>query len=224
MQKNYDEKTHRTRAEIAQFYRTQVSPQNPGESDVAYYKRLAKQADQRLLRLERLAEKHEKGFEGVKSYAYKAAMKDIQLLTGNRDATRFNVMTKKTKAGEVNKALLHAKLNAVKRFLESPTSMKSKIIETYKERADTINEKQGTNFTWQELARIFESAAYSKLRRDEKGSDVILKAIYKMKTEMKPDQMKKALDQNIKVSDDKIVEETEKAMKAEQLTLKDFGL
>lgn len=223
MPKSHD-KVHRSRAEIAQFYGTQVSPQKSGESDIAYYRRLAKQADTRLLRLEQLAEKHEKDFEGVKSFAYRAAMKDIQILTGNRDATRFNVVTKKTKTGEVNKALLHAKLNAVKRFLESPTSMKSKIIEVYMERAKTINEDSGTNFTWQEIARIRESAAYETLRDKYKDSNLVLKAIWQQKVKMMPERMQKSLDQNLRVSDDKVVSTIEKAMAAEQLTLKDFGI
>lgn len=223
MPKSHD-KVHRSRAEIAQFYGTQVSPQKSGESDVAYYKRLAKQADQRLVRLEQLAAKHEQDYEGVLTFAYRSAMSDIRMLTGNRDATRFNVVTKKTKTGEVNKALLHAKLNAVKRFLESPTSMKSKIIEVYKERAKTINEDSGTNFTWQEIARIRESAAYETLRDKYKDSNLVLKAIWQQKVKMMPERMQKSLDQNLRVSDDKVASTIEKAMAAEQLTLKDFGL
>lgn len=211
----------KTRAEIAQQYKTTVPEQKPGQSDVAYFKQLAKRADQRLVRLEQLA--GQKNFEGVLNYAYKSAIKDIRQLTGNRDATRFNVALQKTKSGEINKSLLHAKINAVKRFLESPTSMKSKIIETYKKRADTINDKYGTNFTWQELGRFWESAGYEKQRKDY-GSDVILKSVGKMKEEVKPENIRKGAEQNVRVSDDAVVSDVVKAFKASGLTLKDFGI
>lgn len=211
----------KTRAEIAQQYKTTVPEQNPGQSDAAYFKQLAKRADQRLVRLEQLA--GQKNFEGVLNYAYKSAIKDIRQLTGNRDATRFNVALQKTKSGEINKSLLHARINAVKRFLESPTSMKSKIIETYKNRADTINEKYGTNFTWQQLGRFWESAGYEKMKRTY-GSDVILKAIGQKMKAAKPEDIRKGAEQNVRVSDDAVISEVSKAISAEQLTLKDFGI
>lgn len=211
----------KTRAEIAQQYKTTVPEQKPGQSDVAYFKQLAKRADQRLVRLERLST--EKGFEGVKSYAYKSAINDIRQLTGNRDATRFNVALQKNKNGEVNKALLHAKINAVKRFLESPTSMKSTIVESYKKRADTLNERYGTNFTWEQMGRFFESALYQKLSKIF-GSDIILKIIGMFQHKVTPPNIEDSLNQNVRVRDDAVLAEVQRTLESQQLTLKDFGL
>lgn len=211
----------KTRQQISQEYGTQAPAIKPGQSEEAYFRMLAKRADQRLVRLERLAE--QQNFEGVLSYAYKGAMKDIRQLTGNREATRFNVALQKTKSGDINKALLHAKINAVKRFLESPTSMKSTILESYKKRADTINRKYGTNLNWQQLGRFWESAGYQKMLKTY-GSDVILKAIGQKQKSAKPDDIKKGAEQNVRVPEDAVVKEVEKAMTDSQLTLKDFGI
>lgn len=211
----------KTRQQISQEYGTQAPEMKPGQSEEAYFRMLAKRADQRLVRLERLAE--QQNFEGVLSYAYKSAMKDIRQLTGNREATRFNVALQKTKSGDINKALLHAKINAVKRFLESPTSMKSTILESYKKRADTINRKYGTKLSWQQLGRFWESAGYQKMLKTY-GSDVILKAIGQKQKTAKPDDIKKGAEQNVRVPEDAVVKEVEKAMTDSQLTLKDFGI
>ena len=59
----------------------------PGESDLQYYKRLAKVADQRLVRLEELAGLREgkpgvPGYEAVTQYAYAKAMRDLELYGG----------------------------------------------------------------------------------------------------------------------------------------------
>lgn len=211
----------KTRAQIASEYKTTVPEQKPGQSDVAYFKQLAKRADQRMVRLERLST--EKGFEGVKSYAYKSAINDIRQLTGNRDATRFNVALQKNKNGEVNKALLHAKINAVKRFLESPTSMKSTIVESYKKRADTLNARYGTNFNWEQMGRFFESALYQKLAKIF-GSDIILKIIGRLQHAVNPSAIEESLNQNVRVRDDAVLAEVQKTLDAQQLTLKDFGI
>lgn len=211
----------RSRAQIASEYNTTVPDIKPGQSEEAYFKMLAKRADQRLVRLEQLA--GQKNFEGVLTYSYKSAMKDIRTLTGNREATRFNVALQKTKSGEVNKALLHAKINAVKRFLESPTSMKSKIIDVYEKRAESINRDYGTNLTWQQLGRFWESSGYEKMSKTY-GSDVILKAIGRMMQKATPAKVKEAAGKNVRTAEDKVLNEVQNAMKAEQLTLKDFGI
>ena len=62
-----------------------------GESPEAYYKRLAKAADQRLVRLEKLA--GHKGYKNVKSYSYARAMSDIQIY--NPKGSRFNAAISK---------------------------------------------------------------------------------------------------------------------------------
>lgn len=152
-----------------------------GETLEHYYKRLAKQADQRLVRLEQLSEK--KGFEAVRQYSYARAMRDIKQWAG-QDATRFNQKTPKTKRQ------LEAKIQDMRTFLEAPTSTKAGIIKVYQQRADTINKKYGTDFSWQDLGNYFEQAKASKadkkygsatelraLGEIQKQSDVIIKQV-----------------------------------------------
>lgn len=137
------------------------------DSMVREYKKLAKRADQRLIRLEELADT--KGYNNVLSWAYRKAMKDIKYWAG-QDAQRFN-----TKAPN-NMNLLKAKIRDIQNFLESATSTKKGITKTYKKRADTINKKYGTNFKWQDMANYFERKANIKTDK-EYGSKTMLKAI-----------------------------------------------
>lgn len=125
----------------------------PGETNLQWYKRIAKVADQRLVRLEKLSKY--KNFENIKKWAYAKAMKDINRWSGDK-ATRFN-----TKPPTDNKELLY-KIKDIKSFIEKPTSSKQGIVGVYKKRADTINKKQGTNFTWQQIATYFESGLADK--------------------------------------------------------------
>lgn len=116
----------------------------PGESLEQYYRRLAKVADQRLVRLERLAE--QENYHVVKEWAYKRAQEDISRWGGTN---RFNT------APPQNTNQLKAKINDIRAFLESGTSTKKDINTIYKKRADTINSKYGTNFTWQDIADFY---------------------------------------------------------------------
>lgn len=141
--------------------------QKPGESDYKYYRRLAKVADQRMVRLEQLSEQPE--FKKVKKYAYNVALRDIQKY--NKGKKRFN-----TKPPE-EEELLKEKIQDIKHFLELPTSKKAGIVEVYKKRADTINERYGTNFTWQELADFFNKAYNDKISKYVAGSKTALYAI-----------------------------------------------
>lgn len=134
---------------------------------VKEYRKLAKKADQRLVRLESLAD--QKGYNNVLSWAYRKAMKDIKYWAG-QDAERFN-----TKAPN-NMNLLKAKIRDIQNFLESATSTKKGITTTYKKRADTINKRFGTNFKWQDMANYFERKANIKTDK-EYGSKTMLKAI-----------------------------------------------
>lgn len=141
--------------------------QKPGESLEHYYRRLAKQADQRLVRLRDLS--RTETYKNVTKFAYARAMKDIKQWSGE-GATRFN-----TKPPENNRAIM-AKIRDMRTFLEAPTSTLSGINAVYKKRADTINEKYGTNFKWQDLAAYFDDASASKTD-SAYGSDTMLKAV-----------------------------------------------
>lgn len=158
------------------------------------YRRLAKQADQRLVRLEAL--RHEEHFRNVTSWAYSKAMKDIKSWGGDK---RFNTAPPRSEAE------LRAKIADIKSFIEKPTSTKSQILKTYRKRADTINKQYGTNFTWEQLAKYYESGLASKL--DSKlGSSTALHVIAEL--QRKPtdiiDAIKASDEQNIRVSDKKI--------------------
>lgn len=141
--------------------------QKKGESLEHYYRRLAKQADQRLVRLEQLSRRE--GYENVNKYAYARAMKDIKQWSGEK-ATRFNMKPPK------NANSVRAKIADIRTFLESPTSTKSGVEAVYKRRAESLNEKYGTQFDWTDLANYFDEAKNSK--SDSKyGSDTMLKAV-----------------------------------------------
>ena len=136
------------------------------------YRKLAKRADQRLVRLEKLSE--QPGFEAVTKYAYRVAQRDIRAWSGEK-ATRFN-----TKPPS-NTNQLKAKIADIKKFLDSASSTWGETKETkgikkiYQDRADTINEKLkkdgiNANFTWQDLARLFESGLWEKLQTSDNFS------------------------------------------------------
>lgn len=109
------------------------------------YMRLAHRADQRMLRLERLS--NEKYYEGVLTYAYKYAERSIIELGGG---SRFRSVKIETEDD------LRQAMAGVKYFLGAPSSTKQSIKKVYQKRAKTINEKFGTNLTWQEMANVWE--------------------------------------------------------------------
>ena len=140
---------------------------------VAEYRKLAKRADQRLVRLERYSQQEK--YANVTQYAYAKAMRDIRSWSG-KDATRFNTKPPK------NLNSLKAKINDIKGFLQSASSTikptadnaiyneKGQIVGggidlTYQKRADTLNQRFGTNVTWENVGSIFESTLYRKLAK-----------------------------------------------------------
>ena len=149
------------------------------KSLMSEYRSLAKRADQRLLRLEKRANSGQE-WKAVTKYAYANAMEEIRRFSG-ADAKRFNVNPPN------NTQMLQAKINAMKRFLESPTSTTSGIRSTYEKRVNTINKEYGTDFTWQELKEFFDSALSSKLdaKVDSKTKLIIIGEIQKHEEEIK---------------------------------------
>lgn len=143
--------------------------QREGESELQYYKRLARLSDQRMRRIEELS--HDKYFKGVKKMAYARALSDLEIFGGGK---RFD-----TKPPE-DRRLFKEKIMAMRYFLQSPTSTKRGIIETYDARAKTINEKYGTEFTWKDLADYFGRGKADKMmhgKNESYGSKTILYAI-----------------------------------------------
>ena len=146
--------------------------QKPRETIEHYYKRLAKVADQRLRRLEDL--KGVEGYENAWKWAYKSAQKDIEKWGGGK---RFDT------APPSDQRQLKAKINDIKAFLGAKTSTKSGIINVYKKRAATWNEKYKTNVTWEDLAKYYSKGINEKLERDM-NSDVVNKAIAVIRSNM----------------------------------------
>lgn len=126
--------------------------QKPDETMVQYYRRLAKTADQRMVRLEKASQ--EPYFKVATEWAYAKATRDILkwIPPGDNKSTKLRFNTKPPEGED-----LIAKINDIKSFLSSPTSSKQGIINVYKKRADTVNKKYGTNFTWKQLAKYYDS-------------------------------------------------------------------
>ena len=122
------------------------------------YRTLAKRADQRLVRIEKYASGPEakQGFEKLTSFAYRNALHDIQKWSG-ADAKRFNVAPPNTTAQ------LKAKMADIRKFLESSTSTLRGTKNVYQKRVNTINEKYGTDFTWESFAEFTHSKMFEKL-------------------------------------------------------------
>ena len=140
----------------------------PRESLQGYYRRIAKVADQRLVRLEKLAD--EAGYGNATQWAYKRAMRDIAQWSGE-GATRFN-----TKPPE-KAHQLQAKINDIKTFLGSESSTKSGIKATYQQRINTLNTKYGTKYQADDLQKLFSSSLWKKMETKGYDSDTIMKAI-----------------------------------------------
>ena len=136
-------------------------------------------------------------------------MYDIKAMHGD-NAKRFNVAPKRLASGEFSEKNMQMQIAVMKKFLLSPTSQKSTIVKSYKNRANTINKKYGTDFTWQELANFFDSEMDKKL--DLKyGSKVKMKAIgmiqrnnWKTKEDIE-ESIRKSSDSNMKVKDSEVL-------------------
>ena len=196
--------------------------QMPGETLQDLYTRLAKVADQRLVRLEKLSS--QEGFQTATQWSYARAEADIAKWNQGQDLgkPRFNRGMPK------NETQLRAKINDIRTFLQSPSSTKQGIIETYKKRAETFNRAEpneddkggfGTNFTWEDLAKYYLSGRNKKLDA-EFGSKTVLRAIGIIQRSKDPAAMRKAAWNNVLnkdkrvvlVKDDPILDETVNAL------------
>ena len=173
------------------------------------YRTLAKSADQRLVRLEKYAQ--EENYQNVTKWAYARAMSDSEKWSG-AEASRFNTAPPK------HKLQLIAKINDIITFLESPTSTKAGISKMFQKRADTINDKYGTDLKWTDLGEFFESEFYHNLS-ERYDSDSIMKVLGKMYRNK--DKVLKALKKSQEekpvqyVSDDKVQNKIEKEILTE---------
>lgn len=189
------------------------------EELVKEYRKLAKRADQRLVRLEALS--RNKKYENVLKYAYAVAAKNIESYGALKNRPRFN-----TNPPE-NSNTLQAKINDIKHFLDSVSSTKKGIVSVYEKRADVINKTMGLDgndkFTWQELADFFQSKSYEKLA-SAFGSKTVFDTIGSIKKNLT--EIAKAIknNQKIKVADWKVNNTINKMIAEHDLILEDFGL
>lgn len=149
------------------------------------YRKLAKTADERLVRLEKLSK--EAGYEKVTEYAYRVAMRDIRSWSGS-EARRFNRKPPK------NTNQLKAKIADIKKFLDSVTSTKSGIKKIYDKRVSRFNKDYGTDFSSEELAEFFRSTLYKKMDAKPIDSDVIFRAVGEMSKNK--DEIKAAIEEH----------------------------
>lgn len=177
------------------------------------YRALAKKADQRMVRLEKLSQ--EKYFHGITEFAYRVAQRDIS--TYGQEGIRFNT------APPENLQQLQAKVADIKKFLELPTSTKKGIVDIYQRRADTVNEKYGTSFTWRELAEFYDSGMAADLDSKFKASKTVLYAIGVIQNaNLTPDQIESGAYKNTILSDDKVQDAMAKRLLASGFRIEDL--
>lgn len=184
---------------------------------VKAYKKYAKMADQRLVRLEKAAQT--KGYENILQYAYKRAVQDIKAWdilgrksTGKKPITyekqRFNRNIPKTKSGKVDIAALKSKLTDIERFLVSVTSTKAGVTEMYEKRAKELNKNAGlrgaARVTWEDMQNFYGSETADIMKEQGYGSWTIVRAIGAIKRHKEgiTAAVVKDATKNIKVSND----------------------
>lgn len=150
---------------------------------VMQYDKLAKKADARLRALEALS--HQEYYRGAKKYAYARAIRDIEAWSG-KGSKRFQTKPPESIEGIRNKI---ADINT---FLGSETSTKRGITNTYKARAETINKKYGTNFTWEDLAQYYTSKVH-EIASKTFGSKTELMAYAVLTQKIKPSDISNAV-------------------------------
>ena len=163
---------------------------------LAEFKRLAKQADTRMERLEKARAANPGEYGEVLQYAHRRAVHDIndfmyeKVKEGRKP--RFNNLY-----GVSNNRQLNAKLRAVKRFLGSKSSTIKGIKQVYDKRAKTLNKryaKDGLNVSAGTLAKIFDSGLWDKMKAANFNSDTIFKTISFIQKKRK--NIKKQLEEN----------------------------
>lgn len=156
--------------------RVAISKKNISKAELnKIYRRVAKVADQRLVRLEQLSK--QKDFKQVKQWAYKNAIQDALEWGANTDKPRFNIKPPSKRTS------VKAKINDMLNFIEKPTSTRAGIVEVYENKAKTLNEKYkeyGLNLSWSDVGTFFESTLYKKLSK-KYSSGTVIKAIATMK-------------------------------------------
>ena len=174
----------------------------------AVYRRLAKTADQRLVRLERYVK--EEGYGSALQWAYRRAERDIRAWGGEK-ATRWNIKAPDSIAG------LRAKIEDIKTFLEAESSTKRGLASINEKRVNSINEKYGTNFSPAELKNFMASNLWKEMSDESnygsKNAFRIIGTVQKNKKKL-IDGVKKANEVDLQVPDEMVEALTQDAIAA----------
>lgn len=189
--------------------------QKAGENDRQYYRRLAKQANQRMVRLEDAAQAGGI-FKNVTKYSYEKVQHMAQNLKGGIKSEavpgleyrgfRFSETTLK----DLTDKQVNRRIEILKEFLQAPTSTIADVKTIYKNTAQTFNKNYGTSFTWETFAKYYESGLADKFKnRESIGSDGGLEVIATLQ-KLPKDIIKNLqnVDDIIKTVDDEVLQET----------------
>ena len=169
------------------------------EDLVKVYRKAAKAADTRLLRLEQLSQ--EENYKTADKYAYAKAQRMIREWSGET-ATRFNTKPPKSTAQ------LKEKIQDVKTFLGSSSSTKTGLKNIHMHRAKELNKRYGTNYSWKEWDTFLNSEFMKKLDKDYgyRSKDAVIGEIMKNKEDIM-DQLEEANDIEIYTDTDEMTNE-----------------
>lgn len=158
------------------------------------YKKLAKQANMRLLRLEKRAGSN----PALLDWAYAHAQEDIRKWRGS-GKSRYPSSVK----GDAPISQLQARIADVEKFLEMETSTISGVKRVNEKRVDTINDKYGTDFSSSDFQQFARSGQLDKLKA-QYGSKTMWKAIGQIRKNMDTlvEQMKQHKKREIIVDED----------------------
>ena len=156
-------------------------------------KPLLQEANMKLLNLETLSK--QKGFEGVKDFAYYNAMRDIRKIRGE-EFKRFN-MPKNTHQ-------LEKTLRAVEKFLGATTSTKRGIVDIYEKNAVSLNKKFGSNYSWQQMGQFLKAAGFEDIKKeyDSETAIIMMKALFENQNLSKQEFEEKLSNHQIKGLDE----------------------
>lgn len=138
------------------------------------YKKLAKQANMRLLRLEKRAGSN----PALLDWAYAHAQEDIRKWRGS-GKQRYPSTVKQ----DAPISQLQARIADVEKFLEMETSTISGVKRVNEKRVDTINNKYGTDFTSSDFQQFARSGMLDKMKA-QYGSKTMWKAIGQIRKNM----------------------------------------
>lgn len=180
------------------------------------YKRLAHTANLRMDKLRELSK--ESGFQGVTKMSMAKLQHSARVRGFLTESGRLSEAIPKIN-GNINQSELKIRIKELQYFLTRPTSTKTGIIEINQKKADTINERYGTDFTWQDIETYFESG-FAEKADSKYGSKTALRALGVI--QKNKDTVRKQMQQHRKkvviADDSQLQKSVDKALKDKGLT------